>query len=210
MDFRFGDEVWRPDGGKLGELRRAVLDPETDEVVSLVVLESRVDGAEVVVPIGLVDSAEEGSVVLSTTQDQFEGLDRFAGLRNLAPAPDAANIKRHEITDPVDVPDIPPFGASAGVESIAYTPILEEDVYVPPYDRVIDGQTVVYATDGEVGHIHSLRIHDDTRRLESIVVVHGVVFAHFVVVPIEVVTDIQPESIVLSVPKDELKSLDDD
>ena len=61
---------------------------ETSQVVSLVVLESRVDGAEVVAPIGLVQTAEIGSVILATDQSQFEALERYAGLRNLAGAPD--------------------------------------------------------------------------------------------------------------------------
>ena len=97
------------------------------------------------------------------------------------------------------------------MESIAYTPILEEDVYVPANFTVLDGSTQVYTTDGETGRLHSLRVQDDTERIESIIVTSGFIFENPLVVPFEgPLLSLQQDSIVLNVPRSALRDLDGD
>lgn len=210
MDYQLGAEVRRSDAGKVGEVQRIVVDPETQQVVSLVVMENRVDGHEVVVPIGLVNAADSGAVELAIDQARFEQLEAFRRTVNVAPPPDAVNVTSDEIKDPVDVPDVLPVGAATGIESIAYTPVLDEALNVQPGDVVLDGETTVYATDGEAGRVFSVRVNDETERVESLLATHGLFPERQIVVPWQAVRSAETGSIVLSVPRSGLTSLDDE
>lgn len=199
MIYRLGVDVQRPDGGKLGELHRVVFDPETGEVVSLVVTHNALDGREVVVPVGTVQSADDDALTLAASEEQFDMFDDFDVQRNLAPPPDAANVTSDLVDDPVDVPDVPPIGAATGVESIAYTPIIQEDINVPTGDQVLDGTTTVWATDREIGHVKEVRASDETSRVTSLVVERGVFFKHDTEVPFDALETVTSDTIVLSV-----------
>ena len=54
MQFRFGSEVRERDDSRLGELTRAVYNPHTEQIASLVVQPSAIEQGEVLVPIGAV------------------------------------------------------------------------------------------------------------------------------------------------------------
>lgn len=201
MDFQFGAEVRRPDGGKLGELRRVIYDPDTAQLVSLVVTHTSVDGREVVVPIGTVNSADDGAVALAVTEAQFDTFEDFVlEERNIAPPPDAAEVTSDLIHDPIDVADNLPIGAATGIESIAFTPMIEELDNVPPGDFVLDSQTAVWATDCEVGQLRRIRVSDETDRVQSMLVERGTFFKHETEIPFNTVESVQAETIVLAVP----------
>jgi uncharacterized protein YrrD len=206
MDFDFGADVRRPDGEKLGELRHVVYDPDTTQIVYLVVEHSGFEGREVLVPIGAVEGADDDAVTLELSRQQFDSLRDFVTDRNVAPPPDAANITEDEITEPVNVPDVPPVGAATGVESIAFTPIVQEIRHIPGRDEVIDGNSVVWATDGEVGKVRVVEMNDQTERITGFVVEKGLIFHHDLFVPIDWVENIRPEVIVLNVDQARVKA----
>jgi uncharacterized protein YrrD len=209
MNFQLGADVERPDGGKVGELHRVVYDPETEEIVSIVVTHNALDGREVVVPIGTVDSADDVSIVLAVTENQFDAFDDFAIERNVAPPPDAEDVDSDLIHDPIDVPDVLPVGAATGVESIAFTPVIEELEHVPVGDQILDTDTRVYATDGEVGHIWQVWVNDQTRQVDSFVVSRGTFRKHERVVPFDVVDSILTEAVTLTVATKDLQDPND-
>ncbi len=208
MQLQFGVDVRRPDGGKLGELRRAVFDPGTQQITAIVVLHNRLDGREIKVPIGVVGSADDESASLDVSEEQFDQFEDFATTRNVAPPPDAAEVTSDLIDDPVDVPDEPPIGAATGVESIAFIPIVEEVIHVPTGDQVLDSSTTVWATDAELGHLIQLRLADETNRVESLIVEHGFFFHRRTEVAFDLVENVLSETIVLSVPASELPADD--
>lgn len=199
MDFYFGDGVHGRDGDRLGELRAVVYDPDTHQIVELAVQHAGFAGHVLLAPIGAVRAADHSGVDLELSLAQFDTLPTFADERNVAPPPDAENITDDEITEPIDVPDVPPVGAATGVESIAFTPIVQETLHVPPFDTVIDGDTRVWATDGEIGKVRAVQMNDQTDRIAGFLVHHGLIFGHDLQVPIESVTSIQPATITLHV-----------
>jgi uncharacterized protein YrrD len=205
MIFQLGAGVQRPDGGKVGELHRVVFDPETEAVVSIVVTHNALDGREVVVPIGVVDSADDASVALAASEEQFNTFEDFEFEHNVAPPPDADEVDSDQITDPVDVPDVLPVGAATGVESIAYTPVIEEHVHVPTGDQILDTGTRVWALDGEAGHVSQVWVNDETHQIESFVVVSGTFPKQPRVVPVGVVESIRSEGVTLRVSSGQLQ-----
>lgn len=205
MNFQLGADVRRPDGGKLGELHRVVYDPETQQIVSLIVTHNMLDGREVIVPVGVVRTADDESVELATSEDQFDSFEDFATVRNVAPPLDEGDPVPDLIHHPVDVADIPSIGAASGIESIAYTPLVEEDIHVATGDQVLDKSTTIWATDGQVGHLTQIRVSDETSRIQSLIVERGFFFKHDTDVPFDDVKTVKSETIVLSVPRSDLR-----
>jgi uncharacterized protein YrrD len=201
MDFHFGSAVRERDGGKIGELRRLVYDPETRQVVSLVVEEGLLEARDRVVPIGAVATADDDAVSLELSHPQFDSLPEYAVERNVAPPPELQNQVPDQIKEPFDVPDVPPVGAATGIESIAYTPVMAENVRVPREDEVIDGGSVVWATDGEIGKVKDVITDDETNRIVTLVVESGTIFTHDTDIPFTWVETVRPETIVLNVEK---------
>lgn len=210
MDFHLGTDVRGPEDERLGELRRIVFDPETWEVVSLVVQHAGLDEREVIVPIGAVDSADHEGIILELSSDQFSGMERFADVHNLAPPPVADNLATEDTIEPDNVPDVPPVGAATGVESIAFTPVIQEDERVDGQDDVIDHESSVWATDGEVGRLSDIQVDDETRRITGFAVTKGVLFRHEVEIPRDLVASIRPGTIVLTVEKASLADNNDE
>ncbi len=199
MEFHLGAQVRNPDGDVLGTLQRVVYHPESSLVVSLVVLHAGWSERQVFVPIGEVNGADDESVEIRLPAEKYDELDIYSETRNVAPPPDAAEVSSDLMHEPLDVPDVLPVGAATGVESIAFTPIIEELSYVLPGEQVIDHATVVWAIDGEVGKVSSVLVDDETMQLSGFQVTWGVVFTHSARVPMDWVENVLPETIVLTV-----------
>src|SRR5947207_2671820 len=112
MDFHLGSDVRGREDEKLGDLRRIVVDPETREVVSLVVQHAGFDERELIVAIGAVDAADHTGIALVLSGDQFNDLEDFANTRNVAPPPVADNLEEDTNLAPENVPDVPSVGAA--------------------------------------------------------------------------------------------------
>jgi uncharacterized protein YrrD len=205
MDLYFGVTVAQRDGDSLGHLQRVVCDSETHEVHSLVVQDGRWGEGGVLVPIGAVDGADDDAVTVALTDTQFDQLDSYSEMWNVAPPPvsdDSADFG----DEVVDLPDMPPVGAATGVESIAFTPLIEEVPHIRSTDEVIDRTTMVYATDGELGHVRAVIVDDETRRVRALLGGRGVVFSHDFQAPMEWIRSIRPEMVALSVTRAQVEA----
>jgi uncharacterized protein YrrD len=204
MDLYFNATVEQRDGDTLGHLQAVVCDPETREVRDLVIEGARWGEGPVLVPIGAVDSADDDAVIVALTDEQYDNLDTFASISNVAPPPVADNSADLE-EEPIDLPDVPPVGAATGVESIAFTPVIEEVPHIPADDEVLSRAATIYATDGELGHVRALTVDDQTRRVTHFLGEHGLIFPHDFDVPIDVVSAIRSETVMLSVSRAEIE-----
>ena len=203
MDLYFGVTVEQADGATLGHLQAVVYDSETREVRNLVVEGARWGEGPVLMPIGAVDGADDDAVIVALTDEQFDNLDMFSQSINVAPPPVADRSEDLE-EEPVDVPDVPPVGAATGVESIAFTPVIEEVPYVSADEEVVSRSARIYATDGELGHVRALTVDDQTRRVTCILGEHGLIFPHDFDVPMDWVTHVRAETVMLSVSRSDI------
>ena len=69
MEFKRGADVVTPDGDKVGDIERVVIDPKTQEVTHLVVEQGFLLTTDKVLPIGLVQNATETRVTLRQDVD---------------------------------------------------------------------------------------------------------------------------------------------
>jgi sporulation protein YlmC with PRC-barrel domain len=183
MDFRWGADVRGQDGAGFGDLRAVIFDRETGEVSSLSVAAGGMDDDLRLVPIGAVNAADPMMVETQLSDEQFATLPAFNRARNIAPPPLADNLEDDEEREPEIVPDIPPIGAATGIESIAFTPVIEEEINIQDGDAVVDATFTVRATDGDLGQLAGITVDDQTRRITLATVSQGMVFPNDVDVP---------------------------
>jgi hypothetical protein len=205
MDFRFGADVEDGNGVHLGTLSRAVYDPATGEIVAIACRRTEVVDREVLVPIGTVQSSEGDILYLELNDDQVDALDDFVVSRNVAPPPDPWSPEAVEHAEASDMPSVSPMGAAAGIESIAFTPIVEEGLDVPSGDQVLDETTAVWASDADIGRIGVVVGDDETRRLKSIVVTGSL--SADVEVPVSAIASIQTGTVVLKFSRADVEAL---
>jgi sporulation protein YlmC with PRC-barrel domain len=199
MEFHFGARVLGIDDIGLGELTRVVYDPETWEIDVLIAQSVRMGERELQVPLAVVESTEDETVQLSLSEHEFEDLDVYSWSHNVAPPPDRDFADVDEEDELTPGSESPPIGAATGIETIAFTPIIEEEVFIPSGDGVIDRSTEVWATDGLVGNVRTVNLDDQTGRISRVLVRHGTIFTHEIVVPVEYVETMRTDTIVLSV-----------
>lgn len=198
MDFQFGAAVSSRDGIRLGDLHKVVFDRATGEVTSLVVDPDGLEADFRLMPIGAVNSADRMEIFVALSPEQFTNLPRYAEVRNVAPPPLAENLEDEENKEPEMVPDVPPVGAATGVESIAFTPILQADTAIPAQDSVIDASFTVRATDGVVGQVHEVIVDNETNRITRLGVNRGTFFTNEVDIPAGWLREIGPDWIGIS------------
>jgi uncharacterized protein YrrD len=207
MEFRFGADIRGRDGDSLGTFQRVICDTGTQQVVALVATEGGLAERQVVVPIGAVADSDDEAVTVELSRQQFAGLEDYvASARNIAPPPDIDNIDEDQVTDPIDIPDVAPIGAATGIESIAFTPIIEEVTNVDGMDQVLDSGTAVWATDGDLGQLRSVEVSDETKRISAIVFGGGGNVAGSIEVPAERIASVQTGTIILAVDRAAVES----
>lgn len=199
MDFHFGARLEGTDGVRLGELTRVVYDPESREIDCLIAQSAHMGERELQVPIDAVENSEDEIIRISMTESQFEDLDVYSSSHNVSPPPDRdyADVDETDELAPGSV--APPIGAATGIESIAFIPIVEEEIYIPGGDGVIDRATEVWATDGLVGNVRTVAMDDDSRRINAILARHGTIFTHEITIPAESIESMRIDTIVLNV-----------
>lgn len=209
MNLWFGRDVRDDAGDKLGELQGVVYNPESQQVLALVVQRVGFDQPDYLVTLRAVDTVDPDGeeVYLNVTPEEF---DRMRPLsedeENIAPPPDAGNVTDDLVKEPVDVPDVPPVGAATGVESIAYTPIIKEMSNLRPGDIVINRTTEVSARDGIAGHICRIFVDDMSHEITGLIAKRGpILFEHEVGVPLERVRHFSTEAIDVDTNKNELQ-----
>lgn len=209
MEFHFGADIQGRDGDSLGTFQRAICDPATQQVVALVATEGGLGERQVVVPIGTVATSDDDAVTVELSRQQFAGLENYvASARNIAPPPNIDNLDEDQVTDPIDIPDVAPVGAATGIESIAFTPIIEETTNVPGVDQVVDSGTAVWATDGDVGQLRALEVSDETNRISAIIFGGAGNVAGSIEMPADRIASVQTGTIILTVDRATVESVD--
>lgn len=209
MEFQLGADIRQRDGQKLGELQGVVMEMATNQVMALVVQHGGVNSRDVLLTIRKVaaDDGDGNVIYADVTQEEFDRLRSFTEQTVVAPHPMASAPDQ---TDPDALlgAGLMPVGAATGIESISYTPMIEETYNTRPEDVVIDRATIVTATDGEVGKVASVQVDDESRRIQSFIAHRGLFFAHDAVVTIDEIASFQPQEILLRVEGRALESLE--
>jgi hypothetical protein len=166
--FEIGVKVACTDGGA-GDLKRVILNPLTTELTHLVVVPTHGKDVGQLVPIEYLAEAGPGILKLSCA---LADLTTFESAEEAKFVPVKANIGR-----PVDgALAWPYYGMTLGMSKVGGN---SEPRHVIAYDRVPMGEVsirrgdTVHATDGAVGHVAGLVIHNDDHHVTHVLLKEG-------------------------------------
>ncbi len=205
MDLHIGATILDRDGEGLGKLTHVIVDPKTDEVAEIVLGERGLLGRDVIVPVGAVNSASRDEIHLELSKEQADKLQDFAVSNFIAPPPEA--FAGYPWAGAALVGQgLAPVGAATGLESIAYTPVVETAEQIPEGDVDLEPGTEVWASDGKVGTVRDVLVDDQTKRVRGFVIQEGLVFHKSVEVSMDEVATIGADRVTLKVSKAELST----
>ncbi len=222
MQIKDGASVYTADGKDVGKIDRVVLDPHTNEITHVVVRKGWLFTEDKVVPMGLIDSANEDQVRLRSDVEDLDDLPVFE---------ETYYVSNDEMVDermtgsaaaasagPIGyAPGLywyPPMGAAwPGYYGGAYgRPLMN---YVGRTEQNVPEGTValkegadVYSSDDEhVGKIEEVITNADLNRATHLLITEGWLFKEKRVIPVDRIRDVTEESIRLGVTSSALERI---
>jgi nucleotide-binding universal stress UspA family protein len=203
VQFTIGSAVSCRDGGS-GELRRVVVDPVARTLTHLAVAPRHRPGADRLVPVDLVVSAQEG-IRLRCTTAEFDALEPADETKFLPRAPASLGYAEDQILS------WPYFNLGGGVSGIGLGARTRSRSVVR--DRVPVGEVEVRrgehvrATDGPIGRVQGLIIEASGHHVTHVLVDEGHLWGqHSLAIPIGAVSRIE-QGVRLNLTKDEVRHL---
>jgi uncharacterized protein YrrD len=203
VDFHIGAPIFDRSGQRLGSLKHVIVDPDTKEVAEIVLEQSGIMGRDVVVPLGAVNKAGRESVELALDKEQARALPDFILTKYETPPPDLVSAYPWA-TGALIAQGMAPVGAAAGLESIAFTPIVDTIEQIPPGDVDLSPGTEVWASDGKIGSIRDVIVDEQTRRIRGFIIESGFLLHKDTEVSLDQVVQISEDRVTLKVSKADL------
>jgi hypothetical protein len=197
--------------GACGRLDRVVVDPARHRVTHLVV-DPGGKGTPRLVPVGLVDADEDGTLRLRGDLDSFRRLEAAEEAEFLPGAegdPGASGYEpEHVVFWPYFVPNLTgsALGGPGGVGAVdADKPVVHERV--PAGEVQIRRGERVEAADGETGRVDGLLVDERGEQVTHVLLTEGHLWGrHTVAIPIAQVTRVGT-TVRVGLTKDQLKEL---
>ncbi len=199
-ELKIGAAVFCTDG-KVGELYRVVLDPETLEVTDIIVREEGLDAPSRVIPMEAVADWDEEKVELNLSREAFRHHREYRE-EEFVPATAAEGYAEGEaiIWGSVYQTLPPQF----------YIPVVRERVKegVPADRPVLRRGLPVFSTDGKkLGTLDHLLIERETGRIAYLAVRKGLLLQHSRLIPVEEIAEITDEGVTLKLTLEEVCKL---
>jgi sporulation protein YlmC with PRC-barrel domain len=203
--------------GPAGKLRHLVVDPASDSITHLVVDAQQHFGIPVLVPIDNVVEAGPERIRLRCSRAQLQQMDPYEEVMTSGVDPQSGMAGTAGMTGMAGM--APPLIPASGISEIAaagftgplgvgpaIAPITEE--VVPRGEVVIDRDSVVQASDGDVGHVEDVVTDPDTGRLAHLVVRSGHLWAaHTFRLPASAVEKVEEGSVRLRLTQAEVEAI---
>jgi sporulation protein YlmC with PRC-barrel domain len=173
MEFKRDSRVYTPDGQVVGHVDRVVLDPKTKAVSHIVVRKGFLFVEDKIVPLDMIESADQDCVTLRAAAGDLEKLSAFEDTQYVPLTIDEAASAAYAegLAEPLYW--YPPVGGWLGHD------------YLPPYGMkidqnipehtvaVIEGARVVTSDGKDVGHVEQVFTDSATNRATYFIIAHG-------------------------------------
>lgn len=221
MEFREGMDVFTVGGEKAGEVERVVIDPRTRQVTHVVIEKGFLFSENRVLPIEVINSADEDRVVLSAKVD--EDLDAWPIFEETYTVPleegQAAETLEATGEPPRRRPArpyywYPPVGMAygGGTLGVPYYPgtTVEIERNVPEGAAALKEGAAIYTSDDEhVGDVERVYTNSETDAVTHLLISSGLLFKTHKLVPANWIQDATDDEVFLSVEKRVLERLPD-
>lgn len=201
MQFRQDASVFTANGEDLGRLDRVVLDPGKGEVTHLVVRKGWFFTQDRVVPVELIERAEEDEIRLKPDVDDPDSLPVFEETHYVGADEEA--LRRMEATPP-NVPPLywyPPLSVPVGFPAYYRMPFSVETERNVPEGAVAlkDGAKVLSAEGKQAGTVERIFAEEESGRATHILVSHGLLGAGKKLIPTLWITSVEEDEVHLAV-----------
>lgn len=205
MQFRYGSDVHREDGKKIGKVKQVVIDPTTEEVTHIILRKGVLLKEDKVLPISLVKDANKERVDLYEIEGSVDDLpeykeDHFVELH------DASYAQPHVGGSPF-LFDYPPVGGYEREEQAQRIKTKERSNLpgdVTPLREDIKIKTI---DDQHVGNVEEIIVDPKTDKATHIVVSKGLLLVEEKLVPVEWIKDITAQVVQLAVDRKVIENL---
>jgi uncharacterized protein YrrD len=212
MQLRDKADVLFPDGSKVGDVERVVLDPHSDEVSHIVVGKGLLLSEERVLPIEVIDRTENGRVVLKESVEDIDSFPKFEEENYLKIEQEATTRGKPssfsrpyywyppssllDWTDTTYIPD----GATSYVKATERN--------IPSGYVALEEGAKVFSSDGDyVGDIEEIILEPDGERAVQVLISKGIFFKERKLIPTIWFRSVMEEEVHLAVSTDTLQRL---
>jgi uncharacterized protein YrrD len=211
MQFKENVDVFTYDGEKVGQVDRVVIDPQDGEVTHLVVRKGFLFPEDKVLPVDLVESAEEKRVTLRQDAGDLHKLPRFEEAHYVGLDSDEITRTAYPVESAQPIYWYPPYGTPVGYPPFAtppYPTYIERNI--PPGTVPLKEGARVVSVDGkDVGDVEEVFSDNETEKVTHILVAEGILFKRHKLVPMHWIQSVDENQIRLSVKASILKNLPD-
>ncbi|HEX2924286.1 MAG TPA: PRC-barrel domain-containing protein [Chloroflexota bacterium] len=204
MKINVGSSVKTSEGEEIGHVERVILDPDTKDVDAIVVHRGLILTRDVIVPLSLVQYADQSGVHLRMTKDQLHELPDFVE-RHYVARPGESSVAYPYTPGSILFPLAPTYGAPGLPAN--YQPLGQQEVREPSEDVEIAEGTEVRAVDGTIGRVGEVRTDPEADRVTEFTVRRGFGLTRDAVIPIEYVDQVADDHIKLSLTIDQVEHL---
>ena len=225
MQFKKGTPVYTASGDEVGHIDRVVLDPQTNEVVGVVVRKGFLFTEDKVILMNAIARSVEDQVVLRADIKDLDSMPTYEDVQYIPLS--EANVEKDAITP--NTADIsyaapvywyPPVGLGAmypgGAGYAGVAPITNEG-YVTKTDKNIpegtvalkEGARVISSDDKHVGNLERIFTENVKDKATHFLISQGLFFKATKLVPMSWVKTVQDNEVLLTVPAELLNRLPD-
>jgi len=209
MELKEGTSVFTPSGEEVGNIKRFVIDPATKEVTHVVVQKGWLLREDKVVPIKMINSANEARVELDQQVEDYELLPPFEETHYVE-APEKEDYGQ-SATRAVPVYWYPPVGYLASPTygpTIYNWPPVETKLNIPEHTVPLkEGADVISVDEKHVGGLERLFVSSDNDRVTHFVISQGLLLKERKLVPAHWVDRVEEDKVHLTVSADLLDRL---
>lgn len=194
--------------GRAGKVERLIFDPSSHAITGIVVVQGWLLPNDVVVPIDRVESAGEDSLRVDATVDQVRQMPTFCFAQYTEP-PEAwippVDMAASMYLFPASPYAVGAFELPAAVETQPLDHQTESGL--PPGTIDIGADSEVFCLDGRGGSIDRALTDGPSDEITHLVVRHGAILHHDMVVPIGCVLKTDADGVHLNISRAELETM---
>jgi len=214
MELR-AEDIYTPDGDKVGSIERVVLDPKTKEVSHVVVEKGFLFPEEKVVPIDLLRPTADNGLILRQGPYTFDDLPNFIEQEYVPADVETASTAESTAKEMQPVYWYPPVGIGWW-QGIAYRTAAESgfkrvtEFNIPKGTVALkEGARVLSSDDEHVGDVEEVLTEPEADRASHLVVSRGLLHKTKKLLPTSWISTILADEVFLSVPVHLVESLPD-
>ncbi|OAI41399.1 hypothetical protein AYO38_03715 [bacterium SCGC AG-212-C10] len=201
--------------GRIGEVSRVVVDSDQDRITGVVVKRGSILATERIVALDTLRAGEGTTLMLDIQQDEFDQLEPFDETVYRAPDPDysgppgfdyeSAGATNYALNSYVALGPSLAFGTGGRTGGYPGSEVIATVTNEMP--NIHEG-TAIMDIDGEkVGEVSELTVDPESAQPVTLRVKQGFIFKSERELPVEWISELGPERILLSVTKAEVETL---